>query len=432
VSQKRGCPHFEVSVTEFTVLVFTIGVQNLKTRYGRNSASRFRSYLSFCILAFFALQGRSVAKPETYAELYGKPIRSIGFSADQALEPNHYAPFIGIKPGDLLTRTGVKGAIQFLYETGRFAQIFVEAFPENDGVSLQFKLRFNYYFNRFSIEGDVDLKGRSISEWVRLPVGERFTEEKLEQARQAVAGFMKDRGFYLAQVKARFAKEENTRQVDTVFEVVPGNLASIRSVELTGVPPSGSGDLLKKFGFQKGEKYDRSRLNGRLDNLRKYFVEKGYLAASAQVSESVDLGSNTVALVLNVASFGEVRVVVEGFKIDKDELRRLLPVLAGEGITQEILEEGLNNLKEFLENKGYPEAEVQVSEKTDDSGIRVLRYVVVPNRKFTVEYVRFRGNRTLTSQEMLASVEIQPAKFLQRTVYSVERLDNDESAQRSL
>ncbi len=413
-------------------MFFALSLQNLKTRYRPNRASIFHSCLLFCVPALFALAGRPSEASETYSNFFGRPIYNIAFVADQELDPGHYAPFIGIKPGDLLTRTGVKGALQFLYETGRFSRVTAEAVPEGDGVNLSFRLRHDYYFNKFSVEGDVDLKGRSLWEWVSLPVGRRFTENSLEEARQAVAAFMKERGFYLAQVKARTAADENTRQVDTVFEVRPGRLASIRSIELTGVPSQGSEDLLRKFGFRKGGKYDRSRLSGRLENLRKYFLHKGYLAASAQVSEAFDPKSNTVALVLNVANFGEVRIAVEGFKIDRNQLRRLLPVLAGEGIDQEILEEGLNNLKEFLEGEGYPEADVRISETADEAGIRVFRYVITPNQKFTVAYVRFKGNRALPGEELLASVEIQPATFFQRTAYSVERLDNDVKSLRSL
>jgi outer membrane protein insertion porin family len=347
---------------------------------------------------YSTLLAEPVESTEPDSALFGKGIRSIAFSSDLPLDRSHYDPYIGIKAGDLLTRTGVKGAIQFLYECGRFSHVSVDAFADGDAVSLRFILRHNYYFNQFSIEGAVDLKGRSLWEWVSLPIGQRFTEEKLEESRRAVLGFLAERGFYRAQVKARTSSDEKDRQVDTVFEAQPGMLAIIRSIEVTGIPSLGAEELLKKFRFRKGSKYDRSRLNARLDNVRKQFLKKGFLAAVAQVSESFDPESNTVALVLAVANYGKMKVVVEGFKIDKDQLRRLLPILTGEGINREILEEGMNNLKEYLENKGYSEAEVQISETFDKSGVRIFHYVIVPSRKFMVSYIRFKGNHALLDQ----------------------------------
>ncbi len=402
-----------------------------KTEKRRNST---RCILLLCFLCGAVLLSAAAgwAAPRETADVIGRPVRSITFSADLPVNRAHLDPYIGIRPGDALTRTGVKAAIQFLYETGRFDRIAAEAFPEDDGVRLEFRLRHKYYFNRFSLEGDVNLRGRTLQEWVSLPVGQRFTGEKLEEARHAVLKFLRERGYYSARVRTRIVADDKHRQVDTVFEAQPGKLASIRAIDLAGVPPGDSKEMLDRFGFRQGNRFDRSRLSGRLDNIRKYFVESGYLGATIEVSESFDPETNTVALALGVANFGKVRVAVDGYKIDRDRLRRLLPVLAGEGIHQDILEEGLDNLRGFMEEQGYPEAEVRISEETEDSGIRVFRYEIIPNNKFTVAYVRFKGNRALTDEELLASVEIQPATFFQRSAYSVRRLDRDLESLRTL
>ena len=370
------------------------------------------------------------AGPETAQ--FGKIIRSIEFASDVPLDRAHYDPYLGIKPGDLLTRTGVKSAIQFLYACGRFSSISVEALPAGDAVHLLFRLRHNYYFNKFSIEGDVDLKGRSLWEWVSLPTGQHITEEGLEQSRKAVLKFLVERGFFGAQVKVRTVLDEANRQVDVVFLVQPGVTATIRSIEVTGVPIPQAGELLRKFRFNKGKSYDRSRLSSSLDNLRKQFLKDGFLAAVAQVSEAFDPATNTVALTLAITNYGKVKVAVEGFKIDKDQLRRLLPILKGEGINREILEEGLDNLKEYLVNKGYSEADVQFSETSDHAGVRFFHYRIIPNRKLTVSYIRFSGNHALTAEEMLSAIEIQSKGVFQSAAYSVTRLDADVESLKTL
>jgi outer membrane protein insertion porin family len=383
-----------------------------------------------CILFPDFARAGEINAPES--ALFGKVIRAISFSADLPLDDSHYLPYIGIKPGDLLTRTGVKGTIQFLYGTGRFAQISVDAAPQADGVNLQFTLRCNYYFNKFSVHGDVDLRGRSLAEWVTLPVGQRFTNERLEEARQTVLKLIMDRGFYLAQVAAQTVLDEKTRQVDTVFEVQPGRLAVIRELAVVGIGSASSKELLHRFGFREGEEFDRRLLNSRLENLRKYFVKEGYLAAVAHVKESFQKESNSVELALVISNFGKIRVAVEGFKIEKNQLRRLLPVLTGEGTDQDILEEGVNNLKDFLENQGYPEAEVNINETADASGVRVFHYVITPSHKFTVTYIHFKGNRAISNKELLASLQIQPATLLQSAAYSAEHLDEDVDSLKAL
>jgi outer membrane protein insertion porin family len=392
--------------------------------------------VALVIFIFITLRSSLFAEPleSTVPDsaLFGKVIRSIDYSSDPPLDRSHYDPYLGIKLGDVLTRTGVKEAIQFLYSCGRFSHVSVDGAPDGDAVNLRFILRQNYYFNKFFLEGDVNLKGRSLWEWVSLPIGQHFTEEKLEESRKAILGFIVERGFYQAQVKARTSVDEANRQVDTVFAVQPGTLATIRSIEVTGMPSSGAEEATRYFGFRKGRKYDRSKLNSHLDNVRKHFLKKGFLAAVAQVSESFDSGNNTIALVLAVNNYGKIKVVVEGYKIEKDQLRRLLPMLTGEGINREILDEGLTNLKEHLENKGYSEAEIRISETTEKSGVRVIHYGIVPSRKFLVSYIRFKDNRALSAQEMLASLEIQRKTLFQNSAYSAARLDDDVASLKSL
>jgi outer membrane protein insertion porin family len=369
------------------------------------------------------------AAPES--DLFGKAIRSIEFTSDLPMNRSHYDPFIGLKPGDTLTRTGVKGAIQFLYECGRFSSVRVDAVPHGDSIDIVFDLRHNYYFNKFSIAGNFDMKGRSLWEWVSLPIGHRFTDGKLEEARAAVQKFLSERGFYRAQVKARTMADEQNRQIDTVFEVQPGELATIRSLKVAGVPPAEAEALLSRFGFRKGQKYDRSRLSARLDDLKKQFRQGGFLAAIAQIAEAFDAENNAIDLTLTVSNFGKMKVEVDGYKIDKDQLRRLLPILTGEGIDRVVLVEGLQNLKEYLENQGYSDADVQISETVDASGVRVFHYLIVPNKKSTVSYVRLKGNQAISDREILGLLRIQPKAFSPSTIYSAALLGDDVAALKS-
>ena len=94
---------------------------------------------------------------------FGKAIKEISYASDLPIDRSHYDSFIGIKPGDILTRTGVKSAIQSLYDTGRFSGIVVDAFPDGDAARLRFTLEHNYYFNKFSAE-KINLKGRFLWE----------------------------------------------------------------------------------------------------------------------------------------------------------------------------------------------------------------------------------------------------------------------------
>jgi outer membrane protein insertion porin family len=361
----------------------------------------------------------------TDVDLLGRVILSIGYAADQPIERAHYDGAIGLKPGDTLTRMGVKGAIQALYDTGRFSQITAHAVPEGSGVRLEFHLGLNYYFNRFVCSGNIDLEGRLPWEVLPLPVGQRFTDERLEDARLAVIDYLVGKGYYRAEVGVETSRDEVERQVDTEFEVRSGELAIVRSVSVAGVPPAEEEVIRDKFSFKQGKEYERRRLQERMDKIKEYFLKRGFLAAVPRLTESYNPLDNTIALDLNIASFGEVRVLVDGFKIQEETLRRLLPVLAGEGITPALLEEGSRYLQEHLEDLGYPEADIRIREDRDPSGMRILRYVIEAGHKVTVKEVLFKGNGAFSAEELSSAIQIKPARFLQKSVYSVAKLDSD-------
>ena len=366
------------------------------------------------------------------ATLFGAAIRSIDYSTDAPLNRADYEGLIGLKPGDTLTRTGIKNAIQALHDAGLFALVVVDADRTEDGVRLTFRLRHNYFFNEFNVAGDLDLEGRSLTEILRLPVGERYTQERLEEARRAVTRMVEDRGYYLAQIQTRTEVNRVTFQVDTVFDVQAGKQAVLRSYEIQGVPDAEIKPIRKRLGLREGKKYSHRKVASQLEGLKKYLVGRGYLAATPEVSESFDRSQNSVALVLGFENFGRIRVALEGFNVPKKERPRLLPVLSGEGFDPDLLEEGRRNLKEYLEGRGYSEADVKYDEEREDSGVLVIRYVVTAGPRVSVAYVHFRGNSAVSAGELRGAVQVQPQQFLQKSVYSIGRLDDDVESLKNL
>jgi outer membrane protein insertion porin family len=396
----------------------------------RNFSLSITALLCFGILSF--LNWSFAQDSGLDARIFGKVIRNIQYSADQPLERSHYDSALGIKPGDILTRTAVRNAIQSLYNTRSFSQIEVDASEEDGGVRLQFNLRFNYYFNDFSIEGKMDLGGRSLRYVVDLPIGERYTAERLDQVRQAILNHMHENGYYLAKVQSRVRFNESLRQVDTIFAVQRGEVATLKGIDIKGVTPAEAQVVRSVLDLHEGDRLDGRRLRRHMTELRNYFSKRGYLAATARESISFDSETNQAVLTLSVNNFGKVRVEVDGFRINKTQLRELLPVLSGEGLTEVSLEEGADNIKEFLEERGYPMAEINIREEADKSGIRVVHYEIDKGPKTTVDYVAFTGNKAISSKELLSAIQIQPARFMRRSAYSVAKLDADVDAIKTL
>jgi hypothetical protein len=72
-------------------------------------------YILFAALSLYAAES---SEPDPV--LFGKIIHEISYASDLPINRAHYDLNLGMKQGERLTRTGVKRAIQSLYETGRF------------------------------------------------------------------------------------------------------------------------------------------------------------------------------------------------------------------------------------------------------------------------------------------------------------------------
>ncbi|MEJ2110521.1 MAG: hypothetical protein P8Z37_11550 [Acidobacteriota bacterium] len=133
----------------------------------------FLALIGFLVIPF--VYGEDPPEDTSVSWYFGRTVQRIDYASDTPLDRKHYDPFLGLHPGDTLTRSALKNAIQSLYDSRRFSAIVAEAFPEGNGVRIRFAVQHNYYFNRFTLEGDFDLKGRSLWEWISLPVGKPFS-----------------------------------------------------------------------------------------------------------------------------------------------------------------------------------------------------------------------------------------------------------------
>jgi outer membrane protein assembly factor BamA len=389
------------------------------------------------------------------ANALGKIIMQIEFldqDTQWLLAHARYYDCTGLVEGrDRLTRTGLKAAVQALFDTGSFSDVAVTAVPHGSDIKLRFHLRLSTYFNRFFLTKGIDLGGKSAADAIGLPVGVRFSEGALEEARRAVQQYMIGQGYYLAEVSARWARDGDSNRIDCAFDIRPGLQAIIRSAVIHGVPPGEMAEIREKLGLKEGRRYRRDRFLRRMEQLKRSLVDRGFLDAELHLQgdpETFRAGDNSIALDLSVANFGQVRIEVDGFKIPKEQQRRLLPVLAGAGLRPELVAEGSANLEQYLEERGYPEAAVSTPDPAgpDDAGVRRLRYVVDRGPRVQVSEVQFRGNRAFSSEELLRVLQMQPARswqrlafgvtridsFLQRSTYSIPKLDADVDVLRAL
>lgn len=383
--------------------------------------------------------------PLTAAPADGYEGRAITAVSVQSLESGealpHYVERIPVAIGDPYRRSAIREALRTLDRTGRFADIRVDAIPQSgSGVALIFLVRENYFVGAVDVHGVDEPPGESeLDAATRLELGQPFSEAALQQAIANIRLLLEDNGIAEVRITPRVRQDTTTHQVAIDFVVEHARSARIGQVEFTGDTVFPAARLLKQAGLKPGKRATARRLERGLDRLRRVYFEKGYLTAQVslagrQFRKTGNPRSPTVVdLTLKIAAGPRVEVEVHGVKLSKSQLRQLLPVYEERTVDEDLLAEGLRNLREFLERSGYFDTEVTYSlERSPDKNELHLHYVAVPGSQRRLVGVEFRGSSYFPRDLLAERIRIRPAAFLALGHFSRELLRRDEESIREL
>ena len=122
---------------------------------------------------------------------YGTRATSVRLSAEA--DPAHLER-LPIKVGDIITPQNVREAIKVLFATGSYKTIEVDAASADGGTQLTFNVTAHYFFSTFTLEPPKILD-RPLSSVVRLPVGQKVSETRLQEVLDQTTKVLKDAGY---------------------------------------------------------------------------------------------------------------------------------------------------------------------------------------------------------------------------------------------
>ena len=149
-----------------------------------------------------------------------------------------------VKPGEPLDRDSLRESIKVLYSTGRFSGLHAEAeAAQPSGIVLTFVATENYFNGDVNVDGlnpKTPPKPHQLMNASKLDLGELFSEDNVKQAMDRMKKVMGDNGYYEPGITYELKPHEDTRQMDMVFHVTPGELARVGNVKIegdTGIAP---------------------------------------------------------------------------------------------------------------------------------------------------------------------------------------------------
>lgn len=364
-----------------------------------------RKRLSGLIMALFASVPAFAFEPFVV-----KDIRVEGIQRTEAGTVFNYLP---VRVGDTFDEGQAAEAIRALFATGFFRDVRIET--ENDVLVVLLDER--PAIAQIDLVGvkefDKDVLKKGLRE-VGLAESRIFDRALLDRAEQELKRQYLSRGKYAAEITTTVTPLERNR-VGINFAVDEGDVAKIAQINIVGAKVFESDDLVDLFQlttpgwltwYTKNDQYSRQKLSADLENLRSYYLDRGYLdfnIDSTQVSITPD--KKEIYITVNVTEGEQYTVTGVRFTGDlvlpESEYLALSTIRPGEIFSRERLTETTKAVTDRLGNEGYAFANVNAAPEVDKEKREVAFTVFVdPGRRVYVRRINVGGN-TKTRDEVV-------------------------------
>ena len=320
---------------------------------------------------------------------------------------------IPVSVGDTMTKEKISDITRALFSTGQFNDIQIA----KDGNALILSVLERPSVALIELEGNKALKSEDLLkglEGAGISQGQVYKRSTLNGMKSELVRQYSSQGRYGAGVEVETTPmPRNTINLKIIID--EGESAAIKKVNIIGNEIFSDDELMEGFELKEGkwyaflsnkDKYSREKLEGDIENLESYYLDRGYLKFSIESSQvSISKNKEDVFITLSISEGAQYKIddvnVIGDMPLNEE---MYLPIMESQKdriysqaqITQ--IEEYLVNL---LGNEGYTFAEVSGNPEIDEDDQTVaLLFVIQPGNRTYARKIQFSGNY-LTNDEVL-------------------------------
>ncbi len=345
-----------------------------------------------------------------------------------------------VKVNTEVSNIQLQRAVRVLFKTGFFSDVDIA----RDGHVLILSVVERPVINRIGVTGNNVIPTEPLLDGLKtigLSEGEIFNQSALERIERELNAQYSAIGRYATQIQTR-VQELPQNQVHVAIEVIEGNVANIKHINIVGNSAYTEDELQDLFEIKKtgrwswltgSDKYAQQKLAGDIDRLKSFYFNRGYLefeATSTQVSLSPD--KETVYITVNIFEgqpYTVKKVDIAGDPIiSVDEITALLKIKEGDTFSQESLTTSSKDIQKRLGDEGYSYANVNgVPALNKEEKTAEVTFFINPGSIVYVRRIIFQGNTTTQDNVLrreMKQLEGAPASTekMAQSKLSLERL----------
>ncbi len=273
--------------------------------------------------------------------------------------------------GEKYSTVKIREAIEALYDSKKiiWAQVEASTIGENE-VDLRFIIKRKtqaekVFFKIGATIGEPVTEEELLLKLNLINPGDSLTEQTLQGNADLIQSYLRERGFYNADVSYSQKSLENTNRVAVTFQVVPNAQARVENfkIDIKGFEVAKLQKLLK---LQNGMLFSRIKLIEDVEMIKRSIIKQNYLAPRLEEPKvTFEADKNTIAIDLSGEVGAKVEVKVE-FKaqVKKHQLseklqEQLFPIKREGTLDFSAIREGAFRLRNHFQEKGYFFVEVE-------------------------------------------------------------------------
>lgn len=318
-----------------------------------------------------------------------------------------------IAVGDVASPAAIRATARALFATGNFDDLRIG----RDGSVLVIVVAERPSISEITIDGNKAIETEALLDGLKgagLAVGQVFQRSTLEGMQLELQRQYVTQGRYDAAIETEVIPEPRNR-VSIGIDVDEGTVAKIKHVNVVGNKIFSDDELTDLFELQttgwfsfftNNDKYSREKLTGDLENLKSFYLDRGYLQFRIDSTQvAVSPSKEEVYITANVSEGEQFTVSAVDLSGDlvlsEADLRRFVLVASGQTFSQQLVTATEDYLTRRLGNEGYNFAKVTgIPELDEDDNTVALKFFIDPGQRTYVRRINFKGN-TRTADDVL-------------------------------
>jgi outer membrane protein assembly complex protein YaeT len=202
------------------------------------------------------------------------------------------------------------------------------------------------------------------------------------------------------------------------FHVEPGARATIADVRVEGNPRTTPAALQRQLGAERGAPYEPPQLQQRLDEFSSKLRKRGFYEATASHQATISEDKRSVDLTITVRSGPAVTVRYEGDPLPADRLKELVPVERESSATEDLLEDSVVAIRDYLRQQGYWKGDASWRREETGDALALIFQIKKGMRYFVSEPVQLTGNQAISADELRTLIGLKPGELFLESALS--------------